>query len=243
LNPDITRDARGGWLEARGPAIWSLTYEELQQYDVGRIRPDSEYGLRFPRQTAVDATRIPRLADVFDLVNRSGQDGVRFNMETKISPIAPDDTAPPELFVETLLDTIAAAAMQSRVDIQSFDWRTLALVQNAAPRIPTVYLTAEQNWMDNICRAASASAWTAPRHVSTYGGSHSRMIADAGGAVWSPYFGEATAQHIGEAHALGLRVVVWTVNEETAMRRLIELGADGIISDYPDTLRRVAGLS
>ena len=30
LNPDLTRDAQGRWLEARGPAIWHLTYDELR---------------------------------------------------------------------------------------------------------------------------------------------------------------------------------------------------------------------
>lgn len=44
-----------------------------------------------------------------------------------------------------------------------------------------------------------------------------------------------------EAHGLGLEVVVWTVNEEADMRRLIDMGVDGIITDYPDRLARVAG--
>jgi len=43
-----------------------------------------------------------------------------------------------------------------------------------------------------------------------------------------------------EAQALGLRVIVWTVNDVADMHKLIELGVDGIISDYPDRLREVA---
>jgi glycerophosphoryl diester phosphodiesterase len=45
---------------------------------------------------------------------------------------------------------------------------------------------------------------------------------------------------VSEARQLGLKVVVWTVNEEPDMVRMIELGVDGIISDYPDRLRRIA---
>lgn len=67
------------------------------------------------------------------------------------------------------------------------------------------------------------------------------MVKAAGGAVWSPYHGDLTRQRIREAQALGLKVVVWTVNEEADMRRFIEWGVDGIISDYPDVLAKAAG--
>ena len=63
----------------------------------------------------------------------------------------------------------------------------------------------------------------------------------AGGAVWSPYSGETTREQVREAQALGLKVVVWTVNEPADMRRMIEWGVDGLISDYPDILRKTAG--
>ena len=54
------------------------------------------------------------------------------------------------------------------------------------------------------------------------------------------------ARSLADAHARGLRVVPWTVNEAERMRALIELGVDGLISDYPDRLREVvaaAGLA
>src|SRR5512145_356913 len=47
LNPDITRGPDGKWLESRGPAIAELTFEELQKYDVGRIKPGTEYARAF----------------------------------------------------------------------------------------------------------------------------------------------------------------------------------------------------
>jgi glycerophosphoryl diester phosphodiesterase len=40
-----------------------------------------------------------------------------------------------------------------------------------------------------------------------------------------------------EAKSLGLRVIVWTVNTEKDIARMLELGVDGIISDYPDRVR------
>ena len=140
-----------------------------------------------------------------------------------------------------LLEVVAKAGLEARVTVQSFDWRTLDLVQQTAPHIPTVCLTAQQSSMDNIQAGSSASPWTAPHHVSRYGGSIPRMIKAAGGAVWSPSYTELTREALREAQSLGLKVVTWTVNEETDMRRMIEWGVDGIISDYPDVLLKIAG--
>ena len=238
LNPDITREANGRWLESRGPLIHELTYAQLERYDVGRIRPGSDYARRFPIQQPVDGARIPRLADVFAL---AGPADVRFNLETKLSPSRPEETASPETFVAALLAEIDAASMVDRMTIQSFYWRMLDVVRASESRIKTAALTAEQDWTDNIARAAPASAWTEPHHVSAYAGSIPRTAQAAGAAVWSPYFTEISVALVREAHALGMAVVVWTVNEESDMRRMIDYGVDAILSDYPDVLCRVAG--
>lgn len=237
LNPDLARDARGQWLGSPAPAIRNLTYAELQRYDVGRLLPASAYAQRFPRQQSIDGARIPRLADVFALVQRSGNDRVRFNIETKISPLHPDETATPEVFVRALLQVIREARFEQRVSIQSFDWRTLQIVQKEAPAIPTVYLTAMDTSPGNV--RPDATAWTAGYQAIQFGGSLPRMVKAAGGAVWSPYHAELTREALKEAQALGLRVIPWTVNDEADMRRLIDWGVDGIISDYPDLLRQV----
>lgn len=240
LNPDITRGPDGQWLDRNDIAIHSLTYTQLQQYDVGRIRPHSTYALRFSKQQPVDGTRMPQLAEVFALARRAGNNTVRFNIETKISPEQPQQTLPPAEFARALIALVRAEKLESRVTIQSFDWRTLQVVQQEAPRIATVYLTAQQPWMDNIRAGSTASAWTAGFHVSRYGGSVPHMIKAAGGAVWSPYFGDVTREALREAQQAGLKVVVWTVNEPRDIAHMIDFGVDGIISDYPDRLRRIA---
>jgi glycerophosphoryl diester phosphodiesterase len=240
LSPDITRGPDGKWLERAGPAIWRLTFEELQRYDVGRIKPGSAYAKRFPAQQPVDGTRIPRLADVFALVRKSGDKAVRFNIETKVSPLAPDETTTPEDFARRLISAVRSAGMAERTAIQSFDWRTLAVVQREAPEIATVYLTTVTGFMDNIQAGRDSSPWTAGVHVSKFSGSIPRMVKAAGGAVWSPYRGDLTRETVREAQALGLKVVPWTVNDPAEMRRMIEWGVDGVISDRPDLLRGVA---
>lgn len=240
LNPDITRDGNGRWLDRGDLAIHALTWDELQRYDVGRIRPQTAYAQRFPSQQPVDGARIPRLADVFALARRAGNREVRFNIETKISPEHPQRTPPPEAFARALIALVRAEKLESRVTIQSFDWRTLQTVQREAPQIATVYLSAQQPWLDNIRARDAASPWTAGLHVGAFSGSLPRLVKAAGGAAWSPYFSELSAERLREARTLGLKVVVWTVNEPADIMRMIDWGVDGIISDYPDRLRQAA---
>ncbi len=103
LNPDHTRDEQGRFLDSAGPPIATLTWEQLQRYDVGRLRPGTSYAARFPDQQAVDGERIPRLADVFALARSRGDADVRFNVETKLSPDQPGLTVPPEPFAQAVV--------------------------------------------------------------------------------------------------------------------------------------------
>lgn len=240
LNPHITRGEDGYWLEDFGPPIHELTFGELQRYDVGRINPRSAYARRFPRQQPVDGARIPRLADLFTLVRERGDTTVRFNIESKLSPLAPEETRGPEAFVDALLKAITDAGMQSRTIVQSFYWRTLQLVQQAQASIATSYLTAERTDPANVAPMPTALLWTDGHDRRAFGGSVPRMIHAAGGRIWSPDYQDLTSDGVAEAHSLGLRVVPWTVNSEAEMRELIAWGVDGLISDYPDVLTAVA---
>jgi glycerophosphoryl diester phosphodiesterase len=235
LNPDITRDPDGCWLGAPGPPIHSLDYDALLRYDVGRIRPGSRYARRFPHQVPTDRTPIPRLEEVFALVRARGDGRVRFNIETKVSPLEPE-TLPPTEFTRAVLAVVRDAGVRERVAIQSFDWRTLEVVRAEAPDVPTACLTSQEHAMDTIRAEDSSSPWTAGLHVSAFGGSVPRMVRAAGHAIWSPCFRDVARASLEEARALGLRVVVWTVNTTRDLRRMVAWGVDGIISDYPDRL-------
>ena len=240
LNPDLTRRADGAYITPPGTPFVKLRLDEVRTYDVGQIRPDSAYAKQFPDQRALPGTRIPTLRDLFALVRKSGNARVRFNIETKIDPNRPDETLEPQAFVAKLLALIETEAFSDRVMIQSFDWRTLQLVQQQAPKIPTVYLTLQRGSAPTVA-LDKATNWTAGFNPADHGGSLPRTIKAAGGAIWSPHFGDVTAALVAEAHGLGLRVVAWTVNKREDMARMIELGVDGIISDRPDLLRQVAG--
>jgi glycerophosphoryl diester phosphodiesterase len=240
LSPDLARTADGGWVEPPGPALADMTLAELKAFDVGRIRPDSDYAARFPEQRPVDGATVPTLAEVVALVREAGNRTVRFNLETKLSPHAPELAPDPEVFAAAVVEAIESAGIARRTTVQSFDWRTLHAVQALTPQITLACLTAEQPWLDNVGRGRpGASPWTGGLDVDQFDGDVAALAAAAGCDVWSPYAGDIDRADVRSAHRRGLRVVVWTVNDPAEMERMIELRVDGIITDYPDRLRKV----
>ena len=235
LDPDRTRDSAGAWLAPPGPFLNAMDLAELSQFDVGRAVPGSPIAERFPDQVPRDGVRIPTLAEVLALGRRPGAGAIRFNIETKVTPLAPEETAEPEEFARAVVAALRAEGMLDRANLQSFDWRVLREARKLAPDLSTVCLTAEQRWIDNVLRGRPGpSPWTAGLDIDAFDGSVPRLVEAAGCAVWSPYYRELTGETLAEAHALGLRVVVWTVNEVDDMLALAQLGVDGIITDYPD---------
>jgi glycerophosphoryl diester phosphodiesterase len=239
LNPDIVRGPDGRWLDAPGPALRTLDFAALQAFDVGRLRPGSRYAGLYPEQRPVDGARMPSLDAVFERVAALGGTRVRFNVETKLSPLAPEQAADPQTFATRLVEALRRHRVTDRVTVQSFDWRTLREVQRIAPDVATVYLSIQQSGFDTI-RAddPNGSPWTAGLTHAAHGSVY-RMVKAAGGSTWSPNAADLDAGRVERARALGLKVVPWTVNDPEVMRRLIGWGVDGIITDRPDLLRAV----
>lgn len=235
LSPDLTRDAGGAWLAPPGPFLNSLDLAELAELDVGRAAPGSRTAERFPAQQPRDGVRIPTLAEVLALGKRPEADRLRFNIETKLSPLAPEETADPAEFARAVVAVLRAEGMVARSNLQSFDWRVLLEARKVAPELATVCLTVERRWLDNLQRGhPGPSPWTAGLDIDAFNGSGPRLVQAAGCAAWSPFHRDLTGETLAEAHGLGLRVVVWTVNDVEDMLALARLGVDGIITDYPD---------
>ncbi|MDB5486323.1 MAG: glycerophosphodiester phosphodiesterase [Reyranella sp.] len=231
LNPDLVRGPDGHWLAAPGPVIRALTLEDLKRYDIGRVNPASKYAQQFPEQKPVDGQRIPTLAEFFAV---AGPD-VRFNIEIKSDPNKPDLTIDPAAFAAAAIDGIRKGKAEARSTLQSFDWRGLIAAKKLAPEIATGCLTIESTNFDTVGRASGQpSPWLGGLDLAAHGGSVPRLAKAAGCATWSPFWRNVTAENVKEAQALGLKVVPWTVNAPAEMGRLIDLGVDGLITDYPD---------
>lgn len=204
----------------------------------------------FPNQEVVGGPMI-ELWEVFDLVEQYRARRLMLNIETKVEAGAPEQTAPREIFVRRVWEEIRAGAMPGRVTIQSFDWGALMEMHDLAPRVPLVALT---NYDFLQVGRPGASPWLGGIDVDDFGGDFVAAAASIdgvtslspvqgfpqGGRISDPNFVPyPDSQMIDDAHARGLKVVPWTIDDPETMDYFIKLGVDGIITDYPNLLRDV----
>jgi glycerophosphoryl diester phosphodiesterase len=205
-----------------GKLIHELTLTQIHTLDCGK--PNSE----FPDAEVVPNNKIAVLPEVFSLADSYHAD-VRYNIETKVTADRPGISADPQEFVDVVLAAVRAADKDDRVEIQSFDWRTLPLVHRAEPSIPLVALWTEQTWVPD-------SPWLAGVNPAVVG---DPVIGATlvGANILSPEFTLADKSLVDRAHSLALRVIPWTVDDVGEMRAQIANGVDGLITNYPARLR------
>lgn len=240
LKPEITRKADGQWLKEPGAAIWKLSLKQVKSYDVGRVKPSTGYAWRYPHQKPADGERIPTLGEVFALAEKMGSSTVQFWIEIKTSPLEAELTPPPETVADAVIDVVRKAGLTDRSVLLSFDWRSLVHARRVVPEIATAYLSRQSGRNDTIqAGRPGASPWTAGLDIDDFTGSVPRAVHASRGNYWLPHYKDIDQRQLKEAHDLGLRVMVWTVNGRDAMRYLIDMGVDGIITDRPDVLKEV----
>ncbi len=239
VSPNLARGPDGAYAPDKNTLIRSLTLAELKRYDIGRLDPGSAYAKQWPRQTPVDGERYPTLVELLQLIKAGGRP-VRLNLETKINPERPDDTLPPEEFTRIVIATLEGEDFVERTTLQSFDWRSLAEARRLAPGIATSCLTMVSGNFDNVTgHFGRPSRWTAGLDLAKYENSVPRLVHAAGCGTWSMAWRNLTPADLARAHALGLAAIPWTVNDPADMARLVDWGVDGIITDYPDRMRKV----
>jgi len=238
LKPDIARTPDGKWLQGDGPAINTLTLNELKTYDVGRQKPGTRYAKRYPVQEPADGERIPTLDEVIELLKDACDRETELWVEIKTNPEKPALTPAPETVVEAVVQNLKKQAFLERSRILSFDWRALAHVQKIAPGIPTVYLSVIGVRFSNIKPGQpGASPWMAGLDIDDFSGSIPKAVKAAGGRYWAPYYKDLSYRRMQEASELGLQVFVWTPDSPSKMQLLIEKQVDGIITNRPDILK------
>ncbi|TMR94353.1 glycerophosphodiester phosphodiesterase family protein [Nonomuraea basaltis] len=228
-----------------GKCVNTLTLRQVRTMDCG-----SQTLAEFPGQRAVPGAPMATLREVFDLVDRYRAHGVKLNVETKVEAGAPSETAPREQFVQVTLREIRRAGMLRQVTVQSFDWGALMRMRELEPRLPLVALT-NRDFLQT--GQPGASPWLGGIDVDDFGGDPLKAVKSFGADAFSPVHGfpqngkitdpgyvpYVTKDMVDQAHALGLKVIPWTIDDEPTLNKLMDDGVDGIITDYPDRLRAV----
>ena len=249
LNPEITRGPDGNWLTDRGARVSDLTLTELKSYDIGCVRPGSDYAKRFPTQAATDNNRIPTLEEIVELAREGGCRPAYF-IEVKVYSAHPYSDIGLEECVRTIVDEIERLGISESARIHSFDWHMLHQFRKYAPHLHYAHLTCELDVYNTVSSGDQLNdasrvinealrhkpGWTDGLSLSDYGDSIPRMIEAVGGTDWHANHQALTEERISEAHNLGIQVYAWTANEIDEYKRLLEAGIDGIITDYPNRL-------
>lgn len=190
---------------------------KVQEYTLAELRQfDAGYWFstdtqQFPFRAA--GVRIPTLAEVLREFPQ-----LKFTVEIK-------QIEPP--IEERVIAVVRDYGRAEEVILASEHDRVMARVRALAPDIATSFAAGEV--VDFIQRVSTGQ-------LTDY--------RPAGLALQiPPEFHEVplvTAETVTAAHALGLEIHVWTINEPQEMERLLDLGVDGIMSDFPGRLCEVA---
>lgn len=117
---------------------------------------------------------------------------------------------------QKVVDLIQKKGIAERVIVSSFDHILLKKVRSLHPTLPIGYLVNRESWkkmLQEVRRLEAVSIHLASRKV--------------------------TPALIESAHKEKLKVYVYTVNDPAQMAALIEMGADGLFTNYPDRLAEV----
>lgn len=192
--------------------IYDMAYAKIQEYDCG-----SKGNTNFPEQTAIGVSK-PLLDSLFPAVEAWCAEHDRplpnYNIEIKSQPEWDGTFTPePNEFAKRVLTVIEQAGVRERTCIQSFDARSLRAVHELDPEMTTAWLVADADGLEANLQELGFLP-----------------------TIYSPYYKLVTANVVREAHERGLQIIPWTVNEVAQMRALINMGVDGIITDYPNRI-------
>jgi len=239
LNPRLTRDRSGRFIDAPGAPVCRMTSAELAAYDVGRYRPDARELASYPNYRPRDGEPIPTLRELLAAyVSRNAT--ATLWIELKTTPYQRDISSAPEALTGAVVDAIDEFGVARRAVLLAFEWEVLAIARERCADVELDYLSLKARHVVALNRNSGEIdpfrlyGEFDPRR---FGGSVPAAIAAAGGGWWGPNVGDVTADDVLEAHELGLRVNIWNVESDAAsIDAAIALNADAITLSDPDRL-------
>ncbi len=156
---------------------------------------------------------IPTLAEALEAIGRA--DGVAADLEIKNIPGEDAFDSPTEAILEASIRTLDEVAFRGPVLISSFNWLTIERSKQLEPGIATGFLT-----------ISAVDPRAALVYVRQHG--HDFVLPQANALV------DAGEPFVAEAHADGVRVGTWTVDDESTIETLFGWGVDAVASNRPD---------
>ncbi|MGB1085889.1 MAG: glycerophosphodiester phosphodiesterase family protein [Alphaproteobacteria bacterium] len=238
LDPSLTQDEEGNWLEDENIKIIDLTYDQISKYEVGSLNKLTKYGRRFLNQKKLENQKIPKVSELLDLTSKNKVSDLVINLEIKSTPVQENLTPSPEEMVKIVLEEVNQSNLTDKIIYSSFDWRVLREIKNYNPEIPRAYLSFEQQGSGSFGNIYDQSPWMdfTPLHNNV---DLPKLIKALGGQAWHPFYRNVTEKIVETSHNENLPVNVWTVNDEEDMLRMIDIGVDGIMTDYPVQLKEL----
>lgn len=257
LSPGFTRGADGTYIRHPTPRLKDLSLSDLSHYDIGRADPLSKYAAAHSGVQAHDHERIPLLREVV-AVAQSGSKPFHLFIELKTSFAQRDLSADPKELAEKVVALLDDRNFLKQAILVGFDWPGLLHARTLSSKVRCWFTTYAQSWFKpgtppdedeppgapvlQLLRQwaqSGTSPWAGGYDAVNYEGSILKAIKAAGGEGWFPFWRDATPEAIAQAHALGLKVGAWTVNDPTVMKAGIAAGIDAICTDRPDLLSDV----
>ncbi len=200
--------------EEKNLRLYDMTYDRIRQYDCGQRQNP-----RFPRQQTMPVYK-PLLKEVIEVCDeytaKQGLQKVFYNIEVKTEGEEGDHIfqPPPAEFAQLVYDLIFDCGIADRVLVQSFDVRIVQAFKKINPSLPLSLLVDNDKSLE----------W----NLSKLG-----FLPN----VYAPYYKSVTPELLQKAHEKGLLLITWTVNELEDIQRLLKMGVDGVITDYPNLFR------
>lgn len=211
-----------------GKPIRSLSLAQLRTLDAGVRHPKSASDRFVHTQVPIPGTRMPTLGAVLGLVDAYGADGVRLNVELKSDPTRPELSGDPRELTERVVAELDRHGRLDGAAILSFDWRVLRIAKGL---VGTRYALVEEATLD--------PAWLGLDHAGDFGGDIAAAAASIGATTLSPDRVLVDEELMARSARAGLPVAVWTVNDPEEASRMIDLGVEAVVTDYPDRMREL----
>ena len=195
--------------------IYKMNYDEIRKFDVG-----SKVHNRFPGQMKYKASK-PLLSETIDAVEQYVKENKLakpvYSIETKTIKNGDNEFHPePAEFVDLIMDVINNKKLAKRVIIESFDMRTLQYLHEKYPKIQTSLLIDEKEPFETYIEKLGFKP-----------------------TIYSPYSILVGKGLVDRCHAMGIKIIPWTVNTIKDIKYFMDLGVDGVITDYPNLISQI----